>query len=515
MNKVIFTIGLLTLAPWTLCGGDPPARIAITAAGEDIHQVLEAVTEQTGYNFVIPESVSLRVQVSLRDVTLKEALDGLLVLNGLNYLIQGKTVLVYPAANAEAMKPLTQGGPLRVRVFELRYVSVRSIKETVEGLLTPRGKIRSISNPSAQSWERQDTFLYSPAERAAPPKPATKDADDDRAHRFMVIDEAEQLDLISEVVAQIDVPKRQVYISAVIFELGLAEEEEIGLRWHLSATITPSSLPWNFPFGHSTLGPFSPRVSPSDPLAPTGPGMFPDNPASDFLFGRIDLSSSNLVIDLRRLGSTFNVISNPRLMVADQEEAVILVGEKYPLLRSTITDQGTVTETFDRYEPIGVQLRVVPHILENGEVSLLIEPQVTALGQTVTGTTGLSYPRIATRRVESKLSVADGKSIVIAGLVSEQDRKSTQTVPLLSEIPILGRLFRYHATTNEKVDLVVIVTPYVDRVPDQEALDREYEAAGLPVKSRRLIKPKAPAQADAVRSADAPQDPRPAAAPGR
>ena len=162
----------------------------------------------------------------------------------------------------------------------------------------------------------------------------------------------------------------------------------------------------------------------------------------------------------------------------------ILVGEKFPILQSTITDEGTVTETFDRYEPIGVQLRVIPHILANDEVELLIEPQVTSLGSLVTGSTGLTTPRISARRVESRVRVGDGQSVVIAGLVTEREDVTVTRVPFLSRVPYLGELFTHRSTTKDKADLVVVLTPYIDRT--EADLDREIEGSGLSGQARRV-----------------------------
>ncbi len=492
--KTLTTLFVLCTT-WTLVRGAaandaPDPRITLNTAGESLQVVLDTLAEQSGYNIVAPENATLKVRVSLRDVTLKEALDGILLLNGFQYVIQRTTILVYDAANAEKLKALGSAAMLEARYFELKHVTVRNVKDVIEGLLSPRGKLMVVSRPRVQSWQREDGFLASvPSSANAARGGTAKDDDDERAYRLLVVDEPSALSVIESVIAKVDVAPRQVYISAVIFELGLNEEEQIGLRWRLSGSVSPSSLPWNFPFGHGNLGEFSPHVSASEDLYP-GPrssAMFPDNAASDFLFGRIDMSASSLLAELNRLGTDLNLISNPRLMVADRQEATILVGEKYPILRSTITDQGTVTETFDRYEPIGVQLRVIPSILSDHQVSFMIEPQITGLGQTVTGTTGLSYPRITTRRVESTIRVADGESVVIGGLVSERESVTTQRVPLLADIPLLGYLFRHTSTTRDKIDLVVVITPYVDRAPNLDALDRELERAGFKASAKRLM----------------------------
>lgn len=476
--KTLHITMLLSLAA-TQGRGDAPGRITLNTAGENIRTVLAAIADQSGHNLVIPDSVQRTIAVHLRDVTFKEALNAVLLVNGLNHVIQNRTILVFPFEEAERLQAMAPPPPLGARVIDLRHVPVKSVKPAVEGLLSARGKVLTIAPPPAQRWEMVDGFLAASGTRTAAGA-APQDRDDAHAYRVLIVDEEERLDAIAAIIAAIDVKPRQVYVSAVLFEIGVNQEEEIGLRWRIRGSITPSSLPWNFPFGHGNLGEYSPHVSPSDDLYP-GPqnrGMFPDSRAEDFLFGRIAMSGTELLLELHQLGADLNLISNPRLMVADRQEAIILVGERYPLLQSTITDQGTVTETFDRYEPIGVQLRVVPHIQQDNEVAMLIEPQITSIGATITGTTGLSYPRITTRRVESTIRVTDGESVVIAGLVSERERVEITAVPLLADIPILGHLFRHKASIIEKVNLVVVVTPYIDRVPTAQDLESELERLG-------------------------------------
>jgi type II secretory pathway component GspD/PulD (secretin) len=89
--------------------------------------------------------------------------------------------------------------------------------------------------------------------------------------------------------------------------------------------------------------------------------------------------------------------------------------------------------------------------------------------------------------VESTIRINDGESVVIGGLLSERDTISSRNVPLLSDIPILGYLFRYRSTIKEKIDLVVVITPYVDRPPSTDALDRELERAGFKANVKRLL----------------------------
>ncbi len=478
-HSTVFVFAALVFCSGFLSAAEADnARVTLKTSNENIRLVLEEIAQQTGYNIVLPETIQMTISVALRDVSLVKALDAILILNGMRYSIQDKTILIYTEQDKERVKDLTPPTPLKVKIFQLNHITVNTVQKSIEGLLSPRGKMMVLPPTPPETWTTQTEFL---SDQAAATKTAgTMDVKpEERSKRFFVLDEQTNLDLIADVITQVDTPKKQVFISTVIFEMRLSEEEAVGLRWTLSGNAGGSSLPWNFPFGHGDLGEFSPHVSATEDLFSIRPGMFPDNEATDFLFGQLNMTSTQLLFQLNKLGANVNILSNPRLMVTDGDEAVILVGERYPILTSTVTDEGTVTETFDRYEPIGVQLRVIPNIQDNGRVSMLIEPQVTDVGAVVVGTTGLSYPRISTRKVESKITVSDGDSLVIAGLVKEDETVNTNGVPLLSDIPILGYLFRHRSVTKEKIDLVVVVTPYINKPPATTEIEREMEKSGF------------------------------------
>lgn len=459
-------------------------QVTVRSSNENIRVLLEMIADQSGYNIVIPENVQRTVSVALTRVPLRQALDSILLLNGFRYQIQDRTVLVYSLESAAEVGDFA-AFPLVTRVFNLRHVPAQHLEETVIQLLTPRGKAVVVASPRSQGWEIQGGLQEGGVQ-------VSTQAKEIMSYQLVVIDEERVLAQIDQIVAEVDRPLGQVYISVVIFEMNISEQEQIGFRWRLSADLSGSSLPWNFPFGSHDVGEYTPRIDPGDIFAPTRPGQaFPDvSGASNadgsstganvpFLFGRIGISGTDLLAELNRLGADFNLVSNPRIMVSDHQEGAILIGERFPILRSNITDQGTLTETFDRYEPIGILVRVVPHILEDEEVELLIHPQVTNLGALVVGTTGLTTPRITTREVDSKVRVRSGESVVIAGLVTERSEDTVTAVPYLSSIPWLGALFRHRSTRTEKVDLVMVVTPYLDGEPMDQNPHEELRRAGV------------------------------------
>lgn len=486
----IITTTLLVLLFWaapTTWAADEEStepKITVRTSDENIKIVLEAVAEQSDHNIVIPEDVDRNINVSLKDVPLRQALDSILLVNGFRYVITNRTVLVYSVENAQLVGDF-ESFPLETRVLKLRHVPAQSVQETVQNLLSARGRIVVVESPELDGWELQGSLS---------PNGGTQRRTTERSsYTLVVVDESAALDVIERVVREIDQPAANVYISVVIFEMSVSEEEQIGFRWRISGNVSGSSLPWNFPFGSNDIGEYTPTIDPGSDFAPTNPGqVFPDvggasnadgastgDSAVPFLFGRLGISGTDLLAELNRLDADFNLVSNPRIMVTNHQEGAILIGERFPILRSNITDEGTLTETFDRYEPIGVQVRVVPHILDDREVELVIHPQITNLGALVVGTTGLTAPRITTREADSKVRVRSGESVVIAGLVTERIEENITRVPYLSRIPFFGRLFTHKSTSKEKIDLVMVVTPYLEGEMERQDTNTELRNAGI------------------------------------
>ena len=171
---VFFIVWLLISAP--PAGASEELKITIATSEEDIRVALDIIAEQSGYNIVIPEDIDLKIRVRLNNVTLLEALDSILVINNLRYVVQDKTILVYPEGNDNIVKALNPASPLKTYVLALQHVPVKSIKKTVEGLLSPRGKVMTIPHPRPQQWTKGDDFLPSSSNRSsARDKPGAED----------------------------------------------------------------------------------------------------------------------------------------------------------------------------------------------------------------------------------------------------------------------------------------------------------------------------------------------------
>jgi len=167
---------------------------------------------------------------------------------------------------------------------------------------------------------------------------------------------------------------------------------------------------------------------------------------------------------LKRDGDT-RILAKPQLRVSSSEKASILIGEKVPLRsnRRTQTD-GSTTYDFI-YQDIGVKLTVEPVINMYEQITLKMTIEISALGSNVGTVTDPQYA-ITTRRSETVLTINDGDSVIIGGLISDNERETIQKIPFLGDIPRLGRLFSTEASEIVKTDILMTITPFVIRNQD-------------------------------------------------
>jgi type II secretory pathway component GspD/PulD (secretin) len=186
--------------------------------------------------------------------------------------------------------------------------------------------------------------------------------------------------------------------------------------------------------------------------------------------GRIFFTLTDATLLLFRLRAMIDqrsgrVLAAPRIATLDGNRASILLGDQFPIIQ-TVPGTGTTTvpplQTVS-FVPVGVKLEVTPRINSNGLMTVLIKPEVSSVVEIITTAAGTRAPRIATRSAETTLTVADGQSIVLGGLISQEERKTVIKVPLLGDIPILGELFRFTTTDVRNTELIFVITPTILR----------------------------------------------------
>ncbi|MCK0511886.1 type II secretion system secretin GspD [Aromatoleum buckelii] len=254
---------------------------------------------------------------------------------------------------------------------------------------------------------------------------------------------------IEAALRKLDVAPTQVLIEATILEVTLNDELKYGLQWHFSGKI--GSNGWSGQ-GQLTSGDTS-------VLSPTNPG---------FSYSVINpLGQIRAVLNALAQKSLLNVISSPSILVLDNNTAEIHVGDQQPIRTSqTITDGGLTTTSIE-YKDTGVKLAVSPSVNAGGMVTMTVEQAVTDVGQVDIATGQRTFLQ---RQLASRVAVRNGETIVLGGLIRDNNNRDRQGIPLLHDLPILGDLFGTTSDTTVRTELLVMLTP---RVVDNDAALRQ------------------------------------------
>ena len=269
-----------------------------------------------------------------------------------------------------------------------------------------------------------------------------------------------------EMLYSIDRPPPQVNIQVLIAEVALDDRLEFGMEFALqdlgfssNATVGANGVVNGHDFdfvGGTSVG---------------AAGSF-----GGFTFSITGEDFSFLLHALQSDGS-LQVLSRPALMVENNEAANIIIGDNVPFLRGTqVSDSGS-TQSNIQYEKVGIKLHVTPHINPDGFVNLEIMPEISALnqGSGVTISEGVTAPTFQERSAETVVTVKDGETVVIGGLIQTQEDESESKVPIFGDIPYVGNLFRSTQSTRRRTELLMVLTVNVVR--------DEYQAR---VESRKL-----------------------------
>ena len=262
---------------------------------------------------------------------------------------------------------------------------------------------------------------------------------------------------LEAVIQQLDVRRAQVKVESVIAEVADTLAAELGIEWVFDGT----------PGGEGPVG-FSNFGNISGIGGALATGQAPSIGSGLTLgIGTFDSSSVNFAALVRALrgDGTTNILSTPTLVTMDNEEAEIVVGQNVPFITgsySSTSGGSTPTNPFQTIERqnVGITLKIKPQINEGDAVKLDIEQSVDSLSASSVGAADLITN---TRSIKTSVIVDDGQMIVLGGLLEDNVKESEQKVPLLGDIPLLGWLFKYKTTSNDKKNLMVFMHPTIIR----------------------------------------------------
>jgi general secretion pathway protein D len=250
--------------------------------------------------------------------------------------------------------------------------------------------------------------------------------------------------IVQQTLRQIDRPLMQVAIDATVAEVTLNDTLHYGVQYFLNS---------HNPGSQNAVSVISTIASGAGALSGVYPGL-------NFVLG--PASMPNVVLDALHSVTDVKVLSNPSLVVLDNQAATLQVGDQVPISTGTatvLTANNTVVSTID-YRNTGIILRVVPRVSANGNVIIDVEQESSSV---TPGSAGSLTPTISDRRVKSSISVASGQTVLLAGLISDETDRQRQGIPVLDKIPGIGDLFSQQSSTKVRTELIIFIRPTVIR----------------------------------------------------
>jgi len=286
---------------------------------------------------------------------------------------------------------------------------------------------------------------------------------------------------ITQAIKTLDKRRKQVYVEAMIVEASINKLREIGSKWRVAASHDGSPLATIGGFGNISSSAVQSIITGLTGASIGGMGNYLNVPVtsinSDGTFSSQTLTAPGFaaLFSLNEFEGAINVLSTPQILTSDNEEAEIHVGENVPFIAQRerdLTTSNTVLSSIERTD-VGITLRITPQITEGNYVKLNIFQEISAVkdaSDTILTTVGPSTTKRSTR---TSVSVLDGSTIVIGGLMDEREEEGITKTPLLGDIPILGWLFKNKTKTKTKINLLVFLTPHIVKEASQISMITE------------------------------------------
>lgn len=418
-------------------------RVNLNFQDIEVRALLEILADVASLNIVVSDTVTGSITLRLTEVPWDQALDIILETKGYDKRTVGNIIYVAPfdelAAREQKEREVAlkqqELAPLRSEIIQVNYAKAQELASLLRGtegtsLLSERGTVSV----------------------------------DERTNTLLVHDAPEKLEEVRALVEQLDIPVQQVLIESRIVIASDNFTKELGIRFGAS-TIQES--------GDGAIA-FSGSGDAADFLIdgfrqnglPTDPPSYGDrlgvslpvaSPAGSF---GLAILQPDYLLDLElsalQAEGQGEVVSNPRIITANQHEASIEQGVEVPF--QTASNGGTNVQ----FKKATLRLAVLPQITPDDRIIMDLEVAKDAVGETVpSGVDGGFIPSIDTRQVKTQVLVDDGETVVLGGIYETTRIDSESKVPVLGDIPVLGALFRSRQKTNDKVELLIFVTPRI------------------------------------------------------
>ena len=405
-------------------------KLSLNFQDIDVRSVLQLIADFTNLNLVASDTVQGGITLRLQNVPWDQALDLVLKTKGLDKRKVGNVLLVAPAdeiaarerQELESQKQIAELAPLRRELLQVNYAKAADIAKLFQ----------SVTSAEAKVDERGSITV------------------DERTNNIIAYQTQDRLDELRRIVAQLDIPVRQVMIEARIVEANVDYDKSLGVRWGGSIQNKGNWNPSGVSNGSSTTIGTPGSASTNSPFVDMGTVNNTSGIGIAFITDNVLLD-----LELTAMEKTGNgeIVSQPKVVTSDKETAKILKGTEIPYQEASSSGATSVS-----FKEASLSLEVTPQITPDNRIIMEVkvtkdEPDYLNKVQDV--------PPIKKNEVNAKVLVNDGETIVIGGVFSNTQSKVVDKVPFLGDVPYLGRLFRRDVVSEKKSELLVFLTPRI------------------------------------------------------
>ncbi len=428
------------LALHTSVNGGDTTICSLDVADWELAKVVRVLSQQTNVNVIALSNPDKKLTIRLSDISLAEMIKHICAVSGMAYVKSNGTYVVATAEQLKAAYPVewasanpVHADPMSETAHEIylcSFVNASQIAETLSKLFKdqnlqvvtgPMQQVPSLANAETSSTGATASMIKTDSATSGGGSGASL-----AGKTILVRGPKPIVDAAMALAKELDRPQPQVSIAVRVHDISNDALKDLGLSWSFS-----------------NVG-------------------ISENKGTGFNFGRFDRSpfGFNAAISALEQKNVAKLLAEPNIAVLDGEKAMILIGSRlnFPQL---IGYTNANTPIFDRQEErVGIYMQVSASITPDGYVTLSLYPQVS----TVSGylnVNGASYPQISTREAQTTLRVKSGETIIMGGLMRDEELTQIDKVPLLSEIPLLGELFKHRKTTRAASQVIISITPIV------------------------------------------------------
>jgi type IV pilus assembly protein PilQ len=515
--------------------GGMEGRISLDLRNIDVVDALKFLSIKAGINIITTKAVSGRVTLRVENVPIKDVFDIMLRSNNLAYDKKGEIYNVMTQEEYRALYGADFADVREVYVARLKYAIPAQIFDLLDALKSEIGIIHvdpesgnilimdspekiKVMQGALEKFEQQNlvrVFKLNYADAKDIEEQLKMQLDlkkvglikaDERSNQVIVQTLPERMKQIEKLINLLDQKTKEVLIEAQIVKVNLSDELTTGVEWEGLFDIGRQfglTYLGSYPFSWmvpTTAEEWQSRKQAYEDVGYVGSYPF-SGTTSSYSAGKTSVATQEMhlgIVDEKRdfdvvikylqtLGET-RILSNPRLAVVNNKEAKIHVGEEIPYVISTTVGAGEATASVAeevKFEEIGILLSVVPTINDEGYVTLKVKSEISSLIDYYITPTGNKIPIKDTATAETTIMVKQGTTIIIGGLRKERKADSSERVPFLGKIPLLGKLFSKTTKTKERSELLIILTP---KLITGDVLLTKVKGAGVGLEAVKSIK---------------------------